>query len=102
MLKMIFFKQAKLYRIEIITSCDNKNIYEKKLNFNYTPMYFGGYRKFNNIIPVGITGWIIQWFGKKYFVVDDNQPSLEEFQTIKEDSVLIPYKRIEGNYKVIE
>lgn len=101
---MIFFKQVKLYRVKITESCDNKNILQNILTFNYTPNYSGiGYRKFSNIIPVGITGWIIQWMGKKYFTPDDNQEGLKDFlNRIQTSDILIPYKRVEGHYCIID
>ncbi|OOM80208.1 hypothetical protein [Clostridium sp. BL-8] len=100
---MIFFKQVKLYRVKITEPCDNKGIFQKTLNFNYTPNDSGiGYRKFNNIIPSGITGWIIQWMGKKYFAPDDNQEDLKDFlNRVQTEDILIPYKRVEGHYCII-
>ncbi|WP_026884990.1 hypothetical protein [Clostridium beijerinckii] len=96
---MTFLKQVKLYRVKITELCDNKNILQKTLNFNYTLNNSGiGYREFNNIIPAGITGWIIQWMGKKYFAPDDNQESLKDFlNRVQTEDILIPYKRIEGH-----
>lgn len=101
---MIFFKQVKLYRVRITEPCDNQGIFQKTLNFNYTPNDSGvGYRKFNNIIPIGITGWIIQWMGKKHFAPDDNQEGLKDFlNRVQTTDILIPYNRVEGHYCIID
>ncbi|NRY59191.1 hypothetical protein [Clostridium beijerinckii] len=101
---MTFLKQVKLYRVKITEPCDNKNILQKTLNLNYTLNNSGiGYREFNNIIPAGIKGWIIQWMGKKYFAPDDNQEGLKDFlNRVQTADILIPYKRIEGHYCKID
>ena len=101
---MLFFRQVKLYKVKITELCDNKNILQKTLIFNYTPNDSGiGYRNFSNIIPVGITGWIIQWMGKKYFAPDENQEGLKDFlNRVQTTDILIPYKRVEGHYCIID
>ncbi|AKA69509.1 hypothetical protein [Clostridium scatologenes] len=71
---MSFLGTKKLYRIEIIERC------------YYSPIYgtgtampsFESVKKNGNFgsIPKGITGWIVEKLGKKYFRPDENQEGI--------------------------
>lgn len=96
---MSFLETKKLYRIEITERC------------YYSPIYgtgtampsFESIEKNGNFgsIPKGITGWIVEKLGKKYFRPDENQEGIELFTPANQPIVLIPYNKIDGNYKKI-
>jgi len=99
---MGLFKTKNLYRIEITERC------------YYYPLMGGtgtavgtampsleSIEKNGNwgTIPVGIKGWVVEKFGRKYFRPDENQEGLDLFMPVNEPVVLIPYRKIEGHYK---
>jgi hypothetical protein len=91
-------KKRRLYKIEISEDI----MYYSETSFlaqrNNVP--FGKPRK--GVIKKGITGVIINKWGKKYFSPDVNQPGIEDFTPPGQPYILIPYNKVENLYKVID
>lgn len=94
---MAFFKEQKLYRIEIIKSCPlARGFFDIVFSRRYMPSMDS--LKIGNIgsIPVGIKGWVIKKFGRLWFYPDDKQAGMDLFMTAGCDRFLIPYYKIEN------
>ncbi|MEQ8156767.1 MAG: hypothetical protein ABRQ25_18135 [Clostridiaceae bacterium] len=94
---MSFLEKKNLYRIEITERC-----YIYPLGGNAMPS-FESVEKNGNFasIPVGMKGWVIERWGKKYFRPDENQEGIDLFSPANQPIVLIPYDKIQGRYKKI-
>ena len=95
---MDFLKEKKLYRIEITKSCPAINAISGK---SYLPSSDSVKEGAFGSIPVGTRGWVIEKFNKKYFTPDEDQEGLDLYTPADQPNILIPYRKIEGAYKII-
>ena len=97
---MNFFKEQKLYRVEIIKSCPLfRNFFDMLfLPKTYIPspdsLKLGGVCN----IPIGIKGWVIKKWGKLWFYPDDKQDGMDLFIPADCDRFLIPYDKIKNYF----
>jgi hypothetical protein len=84
---MNFFKEEKLFRVEIIKICSLPTV--------------GAFKNMRlGCIPVGTKGWIIKKWGKEYFSIDSDQQGIDLFTNWGESEVcLIPHRKVEAFYK---
>jgi hypothetical protein len=96
---MNFFKEKQLFRIEIIKKCPVMSPvgFERDYRPSSEALRIGTL----GCIPVGIKGWIIEKWGKKYFSPDENQLGLDLFTPVDQPYVLISYNKVNGFYKEI-
>lgn len=96
---MSFLETKKLYRIKITERCYCSPPY----GTGTAMPSFQSVKKNGNFgsIPKGFTGWIVEKLGKKYFRPGENQEGIELFTPANQPIVLIPYSKIDGNYKKI-
>lgn len=96
---MSFFETKKLYRIEITKRC---YCYPVLGMCNVMPSFESVEKNGNyGSIPIGIKGWVVEKFSKKYFRPDEDQEGLDLFTPANQPIVLIPYNKIEGHYKIL-
>lgn len=101
---MSFFKEQKLYRVEITKRCCVIDAVQCFFSGRgYLPESEVAKKEGFGFIPVGIKGSIIEKFGKKYFIVDENQEGLDLFLPVGQgDCVMIPYDKIKDCYRILE
>ncbi|WP_286906810.1 hypothetical protein [Clostridium sp. UBA1652] len=92
---MNFFNEEKFYRVKIIETCPIMNLIQSIFSNGYLPSNKSFNKGSFGFIPVGITGWIIKKFNKKYFLPDENQEGLDLFIPTNQTNVLISYYKIE-------
>ena len=93
----MFFREEKLYRIEMIEDTlyfDEKSLLATRF---FSPLE----QQHKAIIKKGITGEVIKKWGRKYFSPDVDQEGIELFTPTDQPYILIPYKVIENHYKIV-
>lgn len=98
---MSFFIGEKLYRVEVIRECPIMDVVQNIFGRSYFPSINSlGKGKFG-FIPVGIKGWVMEKYGKQYFLVDENQDGLDLFMPFLQEDTLIPYNKVKEYCKAL-
>lgn len=98
---MNFFKEEKLFRVEIIKKCYVINLAQYMFSKGYLPSFESFEDGSFGFIPAGIKGWVIKKYNKKYFLPDGGQSGLDLFISTDQNNVLISFDKIENAYKLI-
>lgn len=98
---MSFFKEKRLYRVEVVKKCCIMNTRQNIFSKGYLPSS-ESFKKGNfGFIPVGTKGWVMEKFGKQYFLPDENQEGLDLFMHSDQNNVLIYYSNIKEYCKAL-
>jgi hypothetical protein len=101
---MNFFKEEKLYRVEIIKICplpSFKNVLFNRSYYGIIPSADTSKQGNFGCIPIGTKGWIIKKWGKEYFSPDKGQKGLELFTNSEENGIsLIPHRKVKAFYQI--
>lgn len=87
-----------LYKIQIVEDIQYYSAYSILAMRNRAPLG----RPKRGMIRAGITGTIIRKWGRKYFSPDINQSGIEDFTPSGQPHILIPYKKVENRYEIID
>lgn len=99
---MGFFKEEKLYRVEIVKKCCIINIKDCFGFQGYFPSKKSSVNMEFGFVPAGTTGYVINKFGKNYFVVDENQEGLDMCLPDNYNEIMIDYNKIKDCYRILE
>lgn len=99
---MNFFKEEKLYRVEIIKKCCALDAAQQTFGTNKYLPHAESFKKGDfGFIPVGTKGWVMKKFNKEYFLPDEDQEGLDLFISADQNNVLISYDKIKEYCKHI-
>ena len=102
---MNFFKEERLFRVEIVKICRVITFMNALLSRSYgsmpSPDSFKKGSK-TGCIPVGTKGWIIKKWGMEYFTPDKDQQGVDLFSNVNDSgNCLIPHRKVKEFYKKI-
>ncbi|TYP74593.1 hypothetical protein [Paenibacillus methanolicus] len=97
---LAWWKEERLHKARIKASCRV---------IGYWGNLFGAYFPFVDdvpvdqldVVPAGYEGWIVRRWGRMYWVPDPDRAEIKQFTPTDQPHVLIPVRKIEGNYTVI-
>lgn len=94
-INMSFFKEERIYRVEVIEMCQAINFMQSLFSEDrYLPSQESFKKGSFGYISVGTKGWVVRKFGKLYFTPDKNQEGLDLFLPAGQTDVLISYNKI--------
>lgn len=91
-------KEKVLYKIKIVDDIRYYKEYSILVFRSTAP--FGIPKK--GVIRKGITGTVIRKWGRKYFAPDIEQKGIEDFTPLDQPHILIPYKKVENRYEIVD